>query len=235
LSSVDEQAPETSETTEPSDEAREEQLEAFRRDLGDAVVEHHLIPGDELWVRVASEAWLTTAQIARRRLGYSYFCYLSAIDWLPSPFGRYEDAEVDTPLADKLAQPGEIATGHAGGDTRFQVMARVIDVRTHAAVMLKADVPDDDLTVDSWSTVYAGADWHERETWEMFGITFRGHPNLIHLYLPSAFEGFPLRKDFPLLARVVKPWPGIVDVEPMPAGEDEDEAAESESGQVAPE
>ena len=46
-----------------------------------------------------------------------------------------------------------------------------------------------------------------------------GHPSLRHLYLPAEFEGYPLRKDFPLLAREVKPWPGIVDVEPMP-GED---------------
>ena len=50
----------------------------------------------------------------------------------------------------------------------------------------------------------------------MFGITFVGHPGLRHIYLPGDFEGNPLRKDFPLLARIVKPWPGIVDVEPMP-------------------
>jgi NADH-quinone oxidoreductase subunit C len=54
----------------------------------------------------------------------------------------------------------------------------------------------------------------------MFGITFDGHPNLIKLYLPADFQGFPLRKDFPLLARRVRPWPGIVDVEPMPGGDD---------------
>ena len=53
----------------------------------------------------------------------------------------------------------------------------------------------------------------------MFGIDFTGHPDLRNMYLPSEFEGFPLRKDFPLLARMVKPWPGIVDVEPMPAEE----------------
>ena len=65
-------------------------------------------------------------------------------------------------------------------------------------------------------SVYPGADWHERETWEMYGVRFDGHPSLRQLYLPADFEGHPLRKDFPLLARVVKPWPGLVDVEPMP-------------------
>ena len=61
----------------------------------------------------------------------------------------------------------------------------------------------------------------------MYGIDFAGHPGLRHIYLPGEFEGYPLRKDFPLLARVVKPWPGIVDVEPMPGeepGEGEEDA-----------
>ena len=56
-----------------------------------------------------------------------------------------------------------------------------------------------------------------------FGIGFAGHPDLRNMYLPSEFEGHPLRKDFPLLARMVKPWPGIIDVEPMPGGSDDEE------------
>ena len=50
----------------------------------------------------------------------------------------------------------------------------------------------------------------------MFGLVFDGHPNLEHIYLPTEFEGHPLRKDFPLLARAVKPWPGVVDIEEIP-------------------
>ena len=81
--------------------------------------------------------------------------------------------------------------------------------------------------------MYAGANWHERETHEMFGIEFTGHPDLRNMYLPTEFEGYPLRKDFPLLARMVKPWPGIVDVEPMPAEEAPPEDAVD--GEVTPE
>ena len=62
----------------------------------------------------------------------------------------------------------------------------------------------------------------------MFGVIFAGHPDLRHIYLPSEFEGNPMRKDFPLLARRVKPWPGIVDVELMP-GEAGDEASVDET------
>ena len=89
------------------------------------------------------------------------------------------------------------------------------------------------MTVESWFTVYAGANWHERETHEMFGISFAGHPDLRNMYLPTEFEGYPLRKDFPLLARMVKPWPGLVDVEPMPAEEAPPE--EAVAGDLAPE
>jgi NADH-quinone oxidoreductase subunit C len=88
------------------------------------------------------------------------------------------------------------------------------------------------MAMATWTGVYAGADWHERETWEMYGIDFVGHPELKHIYLPSEFEGHPLRKDFPLLPRVVKPWPGIVDVEPMPGeepGDGDEDATDAEA------
>ena len=98
------------------------------------------------------------------------------------------------------------------------------DTRRHVGVTLKSDVPET-LSMPTWIRVYAGANWHERETHEMFGIAFDGHPDLRNLYLPGDFEGYPLRKDFPLLSRMVKPWPGIVDVEPMPGVDDADEAA----------
>ena len=67
----------------------------------------------------------------------------------------------------------------------------------------------------------------------MFGITFDGLADVRHIYLPTEFEGHPLRKEFPLLARVVKPWPGIVDVEPMPGQEDDDADAEAADGEGA--
>jgi len=226
LSSVEEtEAPAT-------DDVRAGILAAFETELGDALVGSQLRPNDDLWLRVAPDAWATVAELAKHKFTFTFFDYLSAIDWMPSPFGRYEDAEVDTPLAEKLNQPWDLATGVAGGDTRFQLLARVVDVRhRHVGVHLKSDVPDDTLTMPTWVPTYAGADWHERETWEMYGINFAGHPGIRHIYLPSDFEGFPLRKDFPLLPRVVKPWPGIVDVEPMPGEEpgegDEDSTAEA--------
>jgi NADH-quinone oxidoreductase subunit C len=226
LSSADTETEAPAPEPEPTDELRAGILAAFETELGDALAGSHLEPNNELWIRVAPAAWHTAAELAKHKFSFTWFDFLSAIDWMPSPFGRYEDAEVDTPLSAKLNQPWTLEPGVAGGESRFQLLARVADVRTrHVGVILKSDVPDT-MTMPTWTKVYAGADWHERETWEMYGITFEGHPELRHIYLPTDFEGFPLRKDFPLLPRVVKPWPGIVDVEPMPGEDpaDDDEA-----------
>jgi NADH-quinone oxidoreductase subunit C len=220
-----------------TDEAREAVLATLRDAVGDGVVGSHVSPGRALWVRVSREAWRTTVEAAKVRLGFHFFDFLSAIDWMPSPWGRYEYSVVDDGV--KPFDPtAEIETGVAGGDTRFQVICRLANVRRrgepHLNVVLKADLPDDDLRIDSLVPLYAGANWHERECWEMFGITFDGHPGLRHLYLPGAFEGHPLRKDFPLVARLVKPWPGIVDVEPMPGEPAGDgEAAEGDAADDA--
>lgn len=222
------EAPTTEDTI--SDEVLESMRDRFAAELGDAVVASELGVGRSLWVRVTAESWRTAGQVARDHLGCRWFDFLSAIDWLPSPYGRYEDDGMVLPDRPDPATT-TYETGITGGDTRFQVFARVVDLADGSGIILKADVPED-LTVPSWVPVYDGADWHERETWEMFGLTFDGHPGLRHLYLPGDFEGYPLRKDFPLVARIVKPWPGIVDVEPMPeepAAEDEAAPADTES------
>jgi NADH-quinone oxidoreductase subunit C len=227
------EAPDTEDAEAPeTDELRQGWLDVLCEALGDAVVGSHIAPGRTLWVRVGRDAWFDAADAAKGRLGCTFFDFLSAIDWMPSPWGRYEYSAVDVGI--KPFDPtAAIATGMAGGDTRFQLFCRLVNVRKRdghpVEVILKADLPDDDLRARSLVPLYAGANWHERECWEMFGITFDGHPGLRHLYLPGEFEGHPLRKDFPLLARLVKPWPGIVDVEPRPAaaGEEvEPEAAE---------
>jgi NADH-quinone oxidoreductase subunit C len=56
--------------------------------------------------------------------------------------------------------------------------------------------------VPTLSGLYAAADWSEREVYDMFGIPFEGHPNLVRILLPDDFEGFPLRKDFPCEGRL---------------------------------
>ncbi len=208
-----------------TDEAREALLEAIGSEFGDAIIETHLVPGRDLWIRIDPAAWADTATYLRNRQRFRFFNWLSAIDWMPSPFGRSMDSEVDKLVGavdeEEAAEEEEAGTGYAGGATRFQIVARVHNLSTLQGLTLKADIGDADasaesLSIGTWTHEYPGANWHEREVYEMYGISFEGHPGLRKLYLPGDFEGHPLRKDFPLLARIVKPWPGIVDVEPMP-------------------
>ncbi|MFH9294282.1 NADH-quinone oxidoreductase subunit C [Streptomyces sp. NPDC017520] len=94
--------------------------------------------------------------------------------------------------------------------TGFRVCAHVVALGTGTVrrLMVRTTVPHDAAVLPSAIDVYAGAAWHERETHEMFGVAFEGHPHLVPLLLPEGFEGHPLRKDFVLAARVAKAWPG---------------------------
>ena len=102
-------------------------------------------------------------------------------------------------------------------DERIDLMCRLASVEGPDAITFVTRLDHADPRVDSLTGVFGGALWHEREAYEMFGIDFVGHPQLVKLYLPDAFEGNPLLKSYPLLSRDVKPWPGTVDVEGMPS------------------
>ncbi|MGI9624755.1 MAG: NADH-quinone oxidoreductase subunit C [Acidimicrobiales bacterium] len=199
-----------------TDEQAEAALARLAEALGDKLLDSHIAPGRGLWIRVPADRWRESVIVARDTLNAFFFDFLSAIDWLPSPYGRELDAEQDD--ADDR-EPEEMTWGYAGGATRFQVLCRIHSITAHFGVMIKADLADEDPRCASLIDVFPGANWHEREAMEMFGIGFDGHPDVRNIYLPGGFEGHPLRKDYPLLSRRMKPWPGIVDVELMP-GED---------------
>ena len=91
-----------------------------------------------------------------------------------------------------------IAQGYAGGETRFQVLARVQNPeRGFGAHAQGRPRRRRRRRSTRWIPVYAGANWHEREAWEMFGITFEGHPDLAHIYLPGDVRGPPAAQGLP--------------------------------------
>ncbi|MFF0593212.1 NADH-quinone oxidoreductase subunit C [Streptomyces antibioticus] len=155
---------------------------------------------------------------------------MTTIGWLPAPadelFGpdataeeSYDVLTVDVPPAswltslrvarddlsctyfDWLSAVDEPGTG-------FRVAAHLVALTPVRRLLVRTTVPHASPTLPSAVDIYAGAAWHERETHEMFGVRFDGHPGLDHLLLPENFEGHPLRKDFVLAARVAKAWPG---------------------------
>ncbi len=219
MPSADTEPSEVEPQSTPVDEAREALVESLRVELGPDLLQTHVAPGVDVWARVANDAWSTACNFLKNAQNYGFFDFLSAVDWLPSPYGRSHEAEVDVHLG-SAESPSEswdstIVTGYGGGETRFQALARVYSLSSHMGINLKADI-DESMQIETIVDHYPGAAWHERECYEMFGIEFVGHEKLRNIYLPTGFEGNPLRKDYPLLARLIKPWPGIVDVEPMP-------------------
>ncbi len=192
--------------TEGQDEAPEPEahpLQEFADRVAGTVGGSAEIEFDTVKVRIPPQSWIDAHRKARDQLDLVYFSWLSAIDWR-------NDVQVGNPPDDEVEE-------------RIELLSALSDVTDGNLVVMSTDLPSESPEIDSLVEVYAGAEWHEREAYEMFGIEFVGHPNLIHLYLPDAFVGNPLRKTYPLLSREVKPWPGKVDVEAMPGGDDSGE------------
>lgn len=82
---------------------------------------------------------------------------------------------------------------------RFTVVYHIFSLKHNFRLRLKADVDESDPNIDTVSSVWKTADWHERETYDMFGINFNNHPDLRRMYMPEDFKYHPLRKDFPLM------------------------------------
>ena len=88
-----------------------------------------------------------------------------------------------------------------GEDPRFEVVYELYHFERGEWLRLKIKVSEDDLEVDSVADLWATADWHEREAFDMFGLRFRGHPDLRRILMWDGYPYFPLRKDFPLAGR----------------------------------
>jgi len=104
-----------------------------------------------------------------------------------------------------------------GPEGGFEVVTHLYSTTHQHNVRVKVKLPHDEPVCPTISDIFLGANWHERETAEMFGISFEGHPQPVKLLLSEPFEGHPLRKDFPLMSREAKPWPGAAE------GEEEEE------------
>ena len=86
------------------------------------------------------------------------------------------------------------ATDWPGRDPRFRVAYELASTEHHHRLRVKVGVPEDDARVPSVTGLFPTANWHERETYDFFGVVFEGHPNLRRILLPEGWEGFPLRK-----------------------------------------
>lgn len=93
-------------------------------------------------------------------------------------------------------------------DDRFMVVYNLYNISTHERLRLKVAVAEKDATVDSVASVWGTANWHERECWDLLGISFNNHPDLRRILMPADWVGHPLRKDYPVQGPDRAPYQG---------------------------
>ena len=144
-------------------------LERLTRRFGDRVVSTHDFRGDETAV-VDRAAVRDVVNWLRDEpdLAFNMLTDLTAVDWLEQ-----------------------------GKTPRFEVVYHLYSVERGHRLRIKTPVPEEEPVVETITDLYKIADWMEREIWDMYGIRFRGHPNLKRILLYEEFVGHPLRKDYP--------------------------------------
>ena len=137
--------------------------------LGGAVVWTHNYRGDETIVVDPAQIYAAMQKL-RDQLGMTFLADLTAVDYL-------------------------------GREPRFEVVYHLRNMKTGWRLRVKAqlDEPEDggNPIIDSVTPLWAGANWFEREVWDLYGIKFRGHPDLRRILMYEEFVGHPLRKDYP--------------------------------------
>ncbi|HZX79772.1 MAG TPA: NADH-quinone oxidoreductase subunit C [Lysobacter sp.] len=168
-------------------------------------------PRGEVTLEVGHQAWLDTARSLRDEFGFEQMIDLCGVDYL-----SYGSDEWDTSVSSEgysrgvegKSMPrivwGEQPNG-AGLDTsrRFAVVVHLLSVQHNLRVRLRTFAPDDAVpAVPSVVGLWPGADWFEREAFDLYGIVFDGHPDLRRILTDYGFVGHPFRKDFPLIGNV---------------------------------
>lgn len=99
---------------------------------------------------------------------------------------------------------------YLGKTPRFMVVYNLYNIAAKQRFRIKVPVEEQDATVDTVSGVWGTANWHERECWDLMGISFNNHPDLRRILMPADWEGHPLRKDYPVQGPDREPYQGRV-------------------------
>lgn len=90
---------------------------------------------------------------------------------------------------------------YLGREPRFEMVYHLLSLAEKHRLRIKVPLSEENLSVESLASIWKNANWLEREVYDMFGIRFYGHPDLRRLFMYDGFEGYPLRKDYPLRKR----------------------------------
>lgn len=146
--------------------------EFFNNNFESAVIREELFRGDlSFYVKAEALFDICSALSDDDNLAFKLLSDITSLDWL-----NHEN-------------------GKAG---RYEVVYNLYSLKNHYRFFIKVPLPEDNPTVKSVVDIWAGADWMEREVYDLMGIIFQGHPNLVKIVTPDELDGHPLRKDYPL-------------------------------------
>jgi len=151
-----------------SDELRENPVIAALEARDSAALADAVLHAGQLALFVDPEKILDVCRFLKDEKQYTRLSGITAVDWFPM-------------------------------EPRFEVVYLLHSIeRRGERLRLKCRVAGDKPGIDSVTSIWRGANWYEREVFDLFGITFRGHPDLTRIMMPDQWEGHPLRKDFPV-------------------------------------
>jgi NADH-quinone oxidoreductase subunit C len=170
----------------------------------DAVAASHTYRGDPTVV-LRRKFLLEVAQFLKEdpALRMNYLIDVTAVDY--STFGKrpapafFASSGVAASPSSQI--PDEDPWPGPPSQSRFAVVYHFYSITLKHRLRLVVPVEEDVAELDSLTSLWPGANWLEREVWDMFGITFRGHPDLKRILMYEEFEGHPLRKDYPVKKR----------------------------------
>jgi NADH-quinone oxidoreductase subunit C len=174
----------------------------IERALGSQVHRYTSLPG-ELAIEVPPADLLAVARTLREdpELRFEMLMDLSGVDYLD--YGRVEWRTQAATASGFSRGVNRTAPHTLAGDKRFAVVSQLLSVARNERLRMRVWCEDvEDPMIDSLTGIWASADWFEREAFDLFGILFRGHPDLRRILTDYGFIGHPFRKDFPLIGNV---------------------------------
>ncbi|HTT04192.1 MAG TPA: NADH-quinone oxidoreductase subunit C [Steroidobacteraceae bacterium] len=180
----------------------EELAARIQAELGERAHRYASLP-DELAIEVGAGELLEVGRTLRDHpdLSFEMLVDLAGVDYLD--YGRAE-WRTNSATATGFSRGVNRAAPHTlAGDKRFAVVSQLLSVRHNRRIRVRVWCEElEDPVVDSVTSIWAGAEWFEREAFDLFGILFRGHPDMRRILTDYGFIGHPFRKDFPLIGNV---------------------------------
>ena len=176
-------------------------------------------PRGEVTLEVATADYLTACQALRDEFGFDTFIDLCGVDYLGHGSDEWDSVDVSSQGFSRGVegqgpgrfnwgeQPSHESAGKEIADTRaerrFAAVLHLLSIRRNLRIRVRCFAPDDGLpVVASVTGLWPGANWFEREAFDLYGIIFEGHPDLRRILTDYGFVGHPFRKDFPLIGNV---------------------------------